>query len=51
MIGPATAGAALGAGWGGGLFLALVAACGLTAVAGLRLARHLPPGTDVIGAS
>jgi MFS family permease len=48
MMGPATAGAALGAGWGDRLFVVLILVCGLTALAGVRLARHLPPASNTI---
>jgi MFS family permease len=49
LIGPATAGVALGAGWSSWLFLGLIIACGLTAHAARHLARHLPPETNTIG--
>src|SRR6266516_3937652 len=50
LIGPAGGAAALGAGWGTGLFAALVLACALAGVAALRLDRHLPPGANQIPA-
>jgi hypothetical protein len=49
LTGPIAAGVALGAGAGGALFLTLTAAAVLAAVGSVGLARHLPPGIDVIG--
>jgi len=43
-------GAALGAGWGTGLFGVMVLACGVAAVAALRLGRHLPASANQIAA-
>jgi MFS family permease len=51
LIGPAGGAAALGAGWGTGLFAVTVLACVLAAIAALRLHRHLPPGTNQIAAA
>jgi MFS family permease len=51
MIGPATAGAALGAGANAGLFMALIPVCAGLAVAARRLARHLPSGTNLVTAA
>jgi len=48
LLGPAGGGAALGAGWGTGLFAVLVLACAAAAVAALRLGRHLPPAANQI---
>ena len=42
LLGPAIGGAALGAGWGTGLFAVLVLCCILASVAALRLGRQLP---------
>ncbi len=50
LLGPAGGAAALGAGWGTGLFAAMVLACVLAGVAALRLDRHLPPGANQIPA-
>jgi len=47
-IGPVVGAAALGAGWGGGLFAVMVLACLAAAGAALRLGRHLPPGANLI---
>jgi MFS family permease len=46
--GPALAGAMLAAGQASVLMLTLIAACALGATGSLRLARHLPPGVDVV---
>lgn len=48
LAGPAGGAAALGAGWGTGLFVVSILACALAAVAALRLSRHLPPGANQI---
>jgi MFS family permease len=47
LLGPVLGSAALGA-WGAGLFMALIAACLIAAVAALRLSRALPPGVNLI---
>jgi Na+/melibiose symporter-like transporter len=49
IIGPLTAGVALGAGLETPFFLALIALCGLGGLGALRLRPHLPPGVDQIG--
>jgi MFS family permease len=49
MLGPAIAGAVLGAGHSRAFFLALIAACGAGALFALELRRHLPPGVDLVG--
>ena|SRR5215211_7948017 len=46
--GPAVAGAVLAAGQANALLLGLIAACAVGAVGSLGLARHLPPGVDVV---
>jgi len=51
LLGPAGGAAALGAGWGTGLFAVMVLACAAAAVAALRLDRHLPPGANQIAAA
>ena len=51
LLGPASGGLALGAGWGTGLFAVMLLACALAAAAALRLGRHLPPGANQITAS
>jgi MFS family permease len=48
LLGPAIGGAALGAGWGTGLFVALIAGCGLAGLAALRLGRQLPSSANQI---
>ena len=50
LVGPAAGAAALGAGWGTGLFGVMLVACVLAGVAALRLDRHLPPGANQIAA-
>ncbi len=50
LLGPAIGGAALGAGWGTGLFVALIAGCGLACLAALRLGRQLPSSANHIEA-
>jgi MFS family permease len=50
LAGPATGGAALGAGWGTGLFAALVVTCAAAAAFALRLGRHLPAAANHIPA-
>ena len=47
-IGPALAAAAIAGGQGAWFFGGLIAACGLTALAAARLARHLPRGINVV---
>jgi hypothetical protein len=47
-VGPVVGAAALGAGWGGGLFAVMVLACLAAAGAALRLGRHLPPGANLV---
>jgi MFS family permease len=49
IVGPAVAGVGLSLGDGTPLFLALAAACGVTALGALRLRRHLPPFADAVG--
>lgn len=49
IVGPMIAGPALGAGQATPLFLALIAACGLGALAAYRLRARLPAEIDVIG--
>ncbi len=51
LVGPAAGTAALGAGWGPGLFTVLALASLIAAGAALRLARHLPPGANQIAPS
>ncbi|HEY6314171.1 MAG TPA: MFS transporter [Streptosporangiaceae bacterium] len=51
LLGPAGGAAALGAGWGTGLFTVMALACLTAAVAAIRLSRHLPPGANQIPAS
>jgi MFS family permease len=48
LLGPAVGGAALGAGWGTGLFVVLIAGCSLACAAALRLGRQLPLRADQI---
>jgi len=48
LVGPVAGAAALGAGWGGGLFATATLACLAAAGIALRLGRHLPPGTNQI---
>jgi MFS family permease len=48
LLGPVCGAAALGAGWGGGLFATAALACLAAAVAALRLGRHLPPGANQV---
>ncbi len=50
LLGPASGAAALGAGWGTGLFTVMALACLTAAVAAIRLSRHLPPGANQIPA-
>ncbi len=50
LLGPAGGGAALGAGWGTGLFAILVLACAAAVVAALRLGRHLSLAANLIPA-
>lgn len=47
-IGPAVAGATLGAGHGSALFVGLAVACLVTGFAALGLGRRLPPSVDVV---
>jgi MFS family permease len=51
LLGPAGGAAALGAGWGSGLFAVMVLACAAAAVTALRLDRHLPPAANQIAAA
>jgi MFS family permease len=51
LVGPAAGTAALGAGWGPGLFTVLALVSLIAAGAALRLARHLPPGSNQIAPS
>lgn len=48
LLGPAAGAAALGAGWGARLFIAMILACLIAAGAALRLDRHLPPSANQI---
>ncbi len=48
ILGPAIAGAVLGAGHARVFFLALIAACGAGALGALELRRRLPPGVDLV---
>jgi len=50
LLGPAIGGAALGVGWGTGLFAIVAAACVAAAAAALRLRRHLPAAANHIPA-
>ncbi len=50
LLGPASGGAALGAGWGTGLFAVMALACIAAAAAALRLGRHLPASANQITA-
>jgi hypothetical protein len=50
LLGPATGGTALGAGWGPALFAALAVACAAAAGAALRLDRHLPAAANHVPA-
>jgi MFS family permease len=50
LLGPAIGGAALGAGWGTGLFAVLVLCCILAGVAALRLGRQLPLSANQVSA-
>ena len=50
LLGPAGGTAALGAGWGTGLFTVLVLACLIAAGLALRLGRHLPSAANQIPA-
>jgi MFS family permease len=47
-VGPAVAGATLGAGNGSLLFGGLIVACGLAAMAAARLSRHLPAQVNLV---
>ncbi len=51
LLGPASGGLALGAGWGTGLFAAMLLACAFAAVAAVRLGRHLPASANQITAA
>jgi MFS family permease len=51
LLGPASGGLALGAGWGTGLFAVMLLACVLAAAAAVRLGRHLPAGANQITAA
>jgi hypothetical protein len=48
LLGPVAGAAALGAGWGDGLFAVMAVGCLIAAGAALRLGRHLPPGANQI---
>jgi MFS family permease len=48
LVGPIGGAAALGAGWGTGLFAAMAVACVLAGLAALRLGRHLPAAANQI---
>jgi MFS family permease len=50
LVGPVAGSAALGA-WGGGLFVALIAACLVAAAAALRLGRRLPASANLIASA
>jgi MFS family permease len=51
LLGPASGGLALGAGWGTGLFAVMLLACVLAAAAAVRLGRHLPADANQITAA
>jgi MFS family permease len=51
LLGPASGGLALGAGWGTGLFAVMLLACVLAAAAAVRLGRHLPASANQITAA
>jgi MFS family permease len=48
LIGPAGGAAAVGAGWGAGLFAVLIAACVLAGAGAIRLGRRLPAGANQV---
>jgi len=48
LIGPATGGAALGAGWGSGLFVVLAGICAVGAVGALWLGRVVPGSANLV---
>jgi MFS family permease len=48
LIGPAGGAAALGAGWGAGLFAVLIAACVLAGAGAIGLGRRLPAGVNQV---
>jgi MFS family permease len=48
LLGPVAGAAALGAGWGSGLFTMMALACLIATGAALRLGRHLPLGANQI---
>jgi MFS family permease len=50
LLGPAAGGAALGAGWGTGLFAVLIIICVAAAASAIRLGRHLPAAANHIPA-
>jgi MFS family permease len=51
MLGPAIAGAALGAGRPTAFFVALIGVCGLAALAAWRLSAHIPTSANIVGAA
>ena len=48
LVGPASGAAALGAGWGAGLFAVLIGACVLAGAAAIGLGRILPAGANQV---
>jgi MFS family permease len=50
LLGPAIGGAALGEGWGTGLFAVLILSCLLASAAALRLGRRLPLSANQVSA-
>lgn len=48
LVGPATGGAALGAGWGSWLFVVLAGICAVGAVGALRLGRVIPASANLV---
>jgi MFS family permease len=50
LVGPAGGAAALGVGWGNGLFIVAIGTCLLAGAAALRLGRHLPLRANQIAA-
>jgi MFS family permease len=51
LLGPALGGAALGKGWGTGLFAVLVLSCVLASAAAFRLGRRLPRSANQVSAT
>ena len=51
LLGPALGGAALGKGWGTGLFAVLILSCVLASAAALRLGRRLPSSANQVSAT